>query len=203
MRMKYFFADLFKSLTFSALFCISFFLFFHNFEPSNFYKRAIGDDKIKTKLAQLSQHCGVDHFWTWIVINEAKKEFYFQDVIGCNKANPENCAFSIKNLRLNPFYLKTHKFTDDESFKFLSDLNTGAAGYYDDISFFSQYKTISDALASSNKKLESVGLAVTKFRNNLVYLFIKTSSVKNPTSCQKNEATNLLEELSIYAEGNL
>lgn len=180
-------------------------LFFHFFQPPNFQTQAIGDDKIRKKLQHLVQHCGSDHFWTWIIVDQKRNKYYFQDVIGCNKANKTNCAFSVKYSALNPFYLEPHDFTDHTSLELLSKLDTGMVAFYEDFELLKPYKDIYIALTSApNKKLHSATFSVTKnSRRDLVYLFVKTSSSENSIFCQKNEAIELLEDLSIYAKGNL
>jgi len=179
-------------------------LFFLFIESQNISKNVIGNDRIRTKLGSLAEKCGPDHFWTWIVIDEKANNYYFQDVIGCNPSKLKKCAFSVKYAGLNPSYQQTHHFSDNTSLKFLNNLDTGMAAYFDDMGYFNQYKTISSAFARSNKKIETVGLSITKdFHRNLVYLFLKTSTNKNPANCSKAETVQLLEELSIYAKGNL
>ncbi len=129
-----------------------------------------GFDNITKKVDEKLRVCGVNYWMSWLVLDANKKEFGFQDVRGFNLGGTK--IISPRTLQLNPYYNNIHKI-DQKTLKFLSKFETGAAGYYPDLSFFDDKPSAKEIINSANKKVDSVGISVTKdiFRN-LVYVFI-------------------------------
>lgn len=159
-------------------------------------------DDITNKTDDQIRKCGIGYWISWIVIDQSRKQFYFQDVRGLNK--DATAIISPKALKLNPYYLGIHSI-DQETIRFLSSFENGVAGYYADLSFFSNLSVVQKVLKVSNKNIKSVGVSVTKnIFTDIVYVFLMTAtSDSNSEQCDKTQIVNHLEDLSIYAKGRL
>jgi len=193
----------------SALIQITFLYiaFFQFFEVKDHYYSSISNASIKTKIENKINICGPDTWISWIVLdgNKSKNKYYFQDVIGCNVESKikNNCAYSVKETRLNPFYNETYHKLDTDTYHFLEKMDTGMVAYFDDLKYLNEFKSINKALQSSNKDIKSIGLTVTKnVKKNIVYVFAMTNT-KKETKCGKDKTISILEELSLYAKEKL
>lgn len=186
--------------------CIIYVLFFQFFQIQDHYRSSISNARINSKIEDRINQCGKDYWISWIVLdaNQTNKKYYFQDVIGCNPEKLGSCAFSVKDQKLNQFYNEEYHRVDDSTYQFLISMDTGAAGYYDDISFIENFPAIKEAIGSSNKKVYSLGLSITKdLRKNVVYVFALTTTSEDNQRCDKQKIISILEDLSIYAKENL
>lgn len=181
-------------------------IFFHIFNLQDHYRTSISNSRIKEKIENKIVACGKDYWISWMVLdaNDSKNRYYFQDVIGCNPQKQGNCAFSVKEMKLNKFYNEEYHKVDDETYRFLMKMDTGIAGYYEDMNFLKQFPSIYEVVKKSNKTIQSIGITVTKdLRKNIVYVFSMTKTSKNNSSCSKQDIINTLEDLSIFAKENL
>lgn len=176
-------------------------LLIYPFFASQKIKESQAVDLITQKVNEKILYCGNDFWVHWIVIDPNQRTFKFQDVRGLNADSSE--IISPKQLELNPYYKGVHK-VDNITFKFLDNFKTGAAGFYPDLSFFNGKKTAMEIINSSNKIPYQAGISVTKnIFNNMVYVFIISSTKEDLGSCDSNKIVRDLEELSIYAKGLL
>lgn len=158
-------------------------------------------DAITVKMDQQIRSCGPNYWTSWIIVDESRKQFKFQDVRGFNADG--TTIISSKSLKLNPYYLKKHSI-DDKTISFLSNFETGAAGHYENISFFDEYLTAKEIIGQSNKKPITITISVTRnIFSNIVYVFLATTLSPNFDKCDKSQIVNNLEDLSIYAKGTL
>jgi len=180
--------------------------FFHLFEIKDNYYSAIANHRIRSRIEARAEECGKDYFISWLVFdgNKTKDKYYFKDVIGCNpKKEKKDCAFSVKDAKLNPFYNAEYHRVDKKTYEFLEKMETGNAGIYDNLDYFKDYPAINDVLHSTNKKIERLGISITRdIRKNVVYVFTITNVSKN-NQCDRHQMTDILEDLSIYAKDNL
>lgn len=186
--------------------CIIYTLFFHFFSIQNHYKTSISNSRIKERIDNRIAICGKDYWISWMVLdaNDNKNRYFFQDVIGCNPLKQGNCAFSVKDMKLNKFYNEEYHKVDDKTYEFLMKMDTGVAGYYEDVNFIKQFPSIYEVIKHSNKTINSIGISVTKdLRKNIVYVFSMTKTSKTNNSCSKQDVINTLEDLSIFAKENL
>ena len=157
-------------------------------------------DDITIKIDSQIKECGTDYWISWIIFDDSKRIFKFQDLRGFNK-NGTTIISSI-NLKLNPFYLKTH-IIDPKTLYFLSNFETGTAGFYKNVNFFNNYPTAKEIILQSNKQATSITIAVTKnFFSSVIYVFLATTTSSKP-KCSKEKILNSLEDLSIYAKGKI
>lgn len=181
-------------------------LFFQFFEIKDHYYSSISNARIKAKIESRINQCGKDYWLTWIVLdgNNSKEKYFFQDVIGCVPNKNGNCAFSVKEAKLNKFYNEEFHRVDKKTYEFLTSIENGVSGYYNDMSFLKKFPSIDEVLKNSNKTIYELGISVTKdIRRNLVYVFAMTNTSKENKSCDKNQMILILEDLSIYAKENL
>ena len=183
-------------------------IFMQFFEIKDHYYASISNESIKKKIENKINQCGKDYWISWIVLdgNVSKRKYYFQDVIGCNPGSKikNDCSFSVKNSKLNPFYNETYHKLDSGSYKFLMGMDTGLVAYYEDFSKLRVYKSINYALKSSNKGITALGLTITKnIKQNIVYVFAMSKTGDSEMKCNKSDIINILEDLSIYAKEKL
>lgn len=181
-------------------------LFFQFFEIKDHYYSSISNARIKAKIESRINQCGKDYWLTWIVLdgNNSKEKYFFQDVIGCAPNKNGNCAFSVKEAKLNKFYNEEFHRVDEKTYEFLTSIENGVSAYYNDMSFLKKFPSINEVLKNSNKTIYELGISVTKdIRRNLVYVFAMTNTSKENKSCDKNQMILILENLSIYAKENL
>ncbi len=190
--------------------CILYFIFFQysQYLQNNRYDYSVANSRIKSKIEEKINYCGKDYWISWIVLsgNKSTNKYFFQDVIGCNpNKNSNNCAFSVKEAKLNEFYNQEYHKIDPKTYNFLMKIDTGVAGFYSDMSFFNDYPAIKNVLINSNKVISTLGITVTKdIRRNIVYVFaMSNTSSKLSNKCDKNKIVNTLEEISIFAGENL
>lgn len=181
-------------------------LFFQFFEIKDHYYSSISNARIKAKIESRINQCGKDYWLTWIVLdgNNSKEKYFFQDVIGCAPNKNGNCAFSVKEAKLNKFYNEEFHRVDEKTYEFLTSIENGVSAYYNDMSFLKKFPSINEVLKNSNKTIYELGISVTKdIRRNLVYVFAMTNTSKENKSCDKDQMILILENLSIYAKENL
>lgn len=181
-------------------------LFFQFFEIKDHYYSSISNARIKAKIESRINQCGKDYWLTWIVLdgNNSKEKYFFQDIIGCAPNKNGNCAFSVKEAKLNKFYNEEFHRVDEKTYKFLTSIENGVSAYYNDMSFLKKFPSINEVLKNSNKTIYELGISVTKdIRRNLVYVFAMTNTSKENKSCDKDQMILILEDLSIYAKENL
>jgi len=183
-------------------------IFMQFFEIKDHYYASISNANIKKKIESRVNQCGKDYWVSWIVLdgNVSKRKYYFQDVIGCNPNSKisGDCSFSVKNSKLNPFYNETYHKLDGKTYEFLMGMDTGLVAYYEDLSKLKVYKSMSNALDSSNKEIKSLGLSITKnIKRNIVYVFAMTKTGNSKMTCDKSDMINILEDLSTYAKEKL
>lgn len=181
-------------------------LFFQFFEIKDHYYSSISNARIKAKIESRINQCGKDYWLTWIVLdgNNSKEKYFFQDVIGCAPNKNGNCAFSVKEAKLNKFYNEEFHRVDEKTYEFLTSIENGVSAYYNDMSFLKKFPSINEVLKNSNKTIYELGISVTKdIRRNLVYVFAMTNTSKENKSCDKDQMILILEDLSIYAKENL
>jgi hypothetical protein len=180
-------------------------LFFQFFEIKDHYYSSISNARIRTKIESRINECGKDYWLTWIVLdgNSSKEKYFFQDVIGCsNKLG--DCAFSVKETKLNKFYNEEFHKVDKKTYQFLTSIENGVSGYYKDMTFLKNFPAINEVINNSNKTIYELGISVTKdIRRNLVYVFAMTNTSKENKKCDKDQMIFILEDLSIYAKENL
>lgn len=180
-------------------------LFFQFFEIKDHYYSSISNARIKAKIESRINQCGKDYWLTWIVLdgNSSKEKYFFQDVIGCS-SKPGDCAFSVKEAKLNKFYNEEFHKVDSKTYKFLTSIDNGVSGYYKDMTFLKNFPAINEVINNSNKTIYELGISVTKdVRRNLVYVFAMTNTSKENKKCDKDQMILILEDLSIYAKENL
>lgn len=159
-------------------------------------------DKIQKKIDINLNLCGSNNWITTLVVKG--KRYYYDDVRGCAPNKKDNCAFSVKDLKLNPRYLEEDLFIDDRTFAFVNKLENGVAGYYDDFAIFENMPTVKSLLLSSNKKIEAFAVSVTKdLKSDIIYVFVMSSTKKNNNVCGKQVMTEMTESLSIFTAKNL
>lgn len=181
--------------------CLISLLIIYPFFASQKIKETEAVDLITKKVDEKILSCKKDFWMTWIVIDPNKGTYRFQDIKGLNADETE--IISPKKLNLNPFYSKTHKI-DQTTFNFLDNFKTGAAGFYSDLSFFNDKKSAKDIINATNKTVYKVGISVTKnIFNNMVYVFIASSTKEELGVCNSDKIVRDLEDLSIYAKGLL
>jgi hypothetical protein len=181
-------------------------LFFQFFEIKDHYYSSISNARIKAKIESRINECGKDYWLTWIVLdgNSSKEKYFFQDVIGCSSENKADCAFSVKEAKLNKFYNEEFHKVDKKTYEFLTSIDNGVSGYYKDMSFLKNFPAINEVIKNSNKTIYELGISVTKdLRRNLVYVFAMTNTSKENKKCDKDQMILILEDLSIYAKENL
>lgn len=190
-------------------------LFFEFFKIRSDYYSSISNDRIGAKIEEKINQCGKNYFIHWIVLDtEAKQsvngqifgKYYYEDLIGCNEMNGKsNCAFSVKQQKLNTFYNKEHEIKDPNSLSIFNGMDTGNVLYCDDINeCFKNNEAINDIMVNANKRAYSIGLTITKNNiNHIVYIFAMTNTNKSNQKCDKKDVTKILEDLAIYAKGNL
>jgi hypothetical protein len=183
-------------------------IFMQFFEIKDHYYASISNAGIKKKIEKRINQCGKDYWLSWIVLdgNVSKRKYYFQDVIGCNPESgiKNDCSFSVKNSKLNPFYNETYHKLDKNTYKLLMGMDTGLVGYYDNLTKLRTYKAMNEALNSFNKEIKVLGLTVTKnIKQNIVYVFAMTKTGDSKMTCNKSDIINILEDLSIYAKEKL
>lgn len=181
-------------------------LFFQFFEIKDHYYSSISNARIKAKIESRINQCGKDYWLTWIVLdgNNSKEKYFFQDIIGCAPNKNGNCAFSVKEAKLNKFYNEEFHRVDEKTYKFLTSIENGVSAYYNDMSFLKKFPSINEVLKNTNKTIYELGISVTKdIRRNLVYVFAMTNTSKENKSCDKDQMILILEDLSIYAKENL
>jgi len=181
-------------------------LFFQFFEIKDHYYSSISNARIKAKIESRINECGKDYWLTWIVLdgNSSKEKYFFQDVIGCSPRKTGDCAFSVKEAKLNKFYNEEFHKVDRKTYEFLTSIENGISGYYNDMSFLKNFSAINDVINNSNKTIYELGISVTKdFKRNLVYVFAMTNTSKENKNCNKEQMILILEDLSIYAKENL
>lgn len=181
-------------------------LFFQFFEIKDHYYSSISNARIKAKIESRINQCGKDYWLTWIVLdgNNSKEKYFFQDIIGCAPNKNGNCAFSVKEAKLNKFYNEEFHRVDEKTYEFLTSIENGVSAYYNDMSFLKKFPSINEVLKNTNKTIYELGISVTKdIRRNLVYVFAMTNTSKENKSCDKDQMILILEDLSIYAKENL
>lgn len=181
-------------------------LFFQFFEIKDHYYSSISNARIKAKIESRINQCGKDYWLTWIVLdgNNSKEKYFFQEIIGCAPNKNGNCAFSVKEAKLNKFYNEEFHRVDEKTYEFLTSIENGVSAYYNDMSFLKKFPSINEVIKNSNKTIYELGISVTKdIRRNLVYVFAMTNTSKENKSCDKDQMILILEDLSIYAKENL
>jgi len=183
-------------------------LFVQFFEIKDHYYASMSNVSIRTKIEDRINQCGKDYWLSWIVLdgNVSKRKYYFQEVIGCNNdtGDGDDCSYSVKETKLNPFYNESYHRLDNNTYKFLTNMDTGMVAYFEDVGKLNNYKAIKEALLSSNKKIDSLGLTVTKnIKRNIVYVFAMSKTGAGVETCDKDRVVNILEDLSIYAKEKL
>jgi hypothetical protein len=184
---------------------ILYILFFQFFETKDHYYSSISNARIKNKIESRINQCGKDYWLSWIVLdgNSPREKYFFQDVIGCS-GKPGECAFSVKEAKLNKFYNEEFHKVDKKTYQFLSLIKNGVSAYYDDMAFLKDFPAISEVINHSNKTIYELGISVTKdFKRNLIYVFAMTNTSKKNKKCNKDQMIFILEDLSIYAKENL
>jgi hypothetical protein len=170
------------------------------------YNRSIYDSRITKEIDNIINDCGAGYFLSWIVFNEDSNNsrYYFQDVVGC-AGESKNCAISIKNLHLNKFYDQEYHKVDKNTLQFFNSMQTGLAGYYEDIDYLTgRYQTIAEIAKNTNKKIVSTGITVTKdARSNIIYVFTLTNTSLTNNKCGQKEVVRHLEFLSTFAGDNI
>jgi len=192
---------LIKYLSFSAIIIIA---SLHFIKRQDEYFSKIRAERVKDRIDSFIERCGKNYYISWLVLdaNRSKKQYYFSDVVGCNPQSTKlSCAFSVKDLKLNPFYNQEYHKFDKETFKYLDKMESGVAAYYDQPELaLSGYPAIKNILDSTNKKINSVGISITKdIFGNPIYVFTMTN-VGYSDKCSKYVIVDILEELSIYAK---
>lgn len=185
---------------------IIYFLFFQFFEIKDYYYSSISNARIKNKIESRINQCGKDYWLSWIVLdaNSSKQKYFFQDVIGCSPAKIGDCAFSVKEAKLNKFYNEEFHKVDRKTYEFLTSIENGVSGYYKDMAFLKNFPAINEVINNSNKTIYELGISVTKdLRRNLVYVFTMTNTSSNNNKCDKDQMIFILEDLSTYAKENL
>lgn len=186
---------------------IGFCIYFQLAMPQDHYNYSINGAKIKTKLEDIVNQCGSNSWVSWLIVdgNRATGRYNFQDVIGCKKAKEEqDCSFSVKDAKLNPFYDQDYHVIDLLTYKMLAAMNNGEAAYYGDVKQLKKFLSIKEILESTNHKVISAGFSIVKnTQNNLVHVFILSKTEGASDSCDQTTTTQLLEELSLYARGFL
>lgn len=161
---------------------------------------------IKAKIESSIDECGKDYWISWLVLDtrESKDKYRFKDVVGCSPSKKINCAFSVKDTKLNPFYNQKYHRLDSKTYDFLMKLEMGTAAYFRDMSFFEDYPTIKEILEKTNKPIEELSMSITRnFTGDIVYVFTMTSTSKKVTACKREKMINILEDLSLYAKQTL
>lgn len=170
------------------------------------YNRSIYDSRITKEIDNIVNSCGSGYFLSWIVFNEDSNNsrYYFQDVVGC-AGEEKSCAISIKNLHLNKFYDQEYHKVDRSTLEFFNSMQTGLAGYYNDIDYLSsRYPTIAEIAHNTNKKIISTGITVTKdIRSNIIYVFTLANTSPTNSRCGQKEIVKHLEFLSTFAGDNI
>jgi len=182
---------------------IIYYLFFSLFFTKDHYYFSLKKDIILNKIKQEVNQCGYGSWLSWIIVdtNENNKNYYFEDVIGCNKLS-DNCSFSVKDQNLNPYYNKYNHKLDSKSYSLLSKMETGSVAYFNDVNNLKSYTSLYKAITNSNLKINNIGISITKdVRKNIVYIFTLTNTHIN--KCDKYKTIDILEELSIFSRGNM
>lgn len=183
-------------------------LIFLSFTQKTTYEKNSADVQIKSKIDNIVNECGKDYWVSWLVLDESPfvNRYRFIDILGCNPTDKVSCTFSVKDAKLNIFYDRSHML-DEKSANLIQGIPSGRAYLRDNIEDFKDYAAIYEALTSSNKKIEQVGIAVARgfiikgsIKTSVVYAFALTRTSKDNIKCDKNKITNILEELSLYAE---
>ena len=181
--------------------CLISLLFIYPFFASQKIKETEAVDLITKKVDEKVLPCGKDFWMTWIVIDPNERTYRFQNIKGLNADETE--IISPKDLKLNPFYAGTHKI-DRATFNFLDGFKTGAAGFYSDLSYFNDKEGAKQIINATNKTVYQIGISVTKnIFNNMVYVFIASSTKEELGVCNSDKIVRDLEDLSIYAKGLL
>lgn len=183
-------------------------IFMQFFEIRDQYHISINNAKIKRKIESKINQCGKDYWISWLVLdgNSSKKKYYFEEVMGCNEysTNNNDCSFSVKNTKLNPFYNEIYHRLDSNTYELLTTMDTGMVAYFGDTTKIEPYKSMIDALEASNLEIKSLGVSVTRnIAQNLVYVFTISKTGESAGKCDKRKVVGILEELSIYAKENL
>lgn len=183
-------------------------LFVQFFEIKDHYYSSISNASIRNKIENRINQCGENYWISWIVLdgNISKNKYYFKDLIGCNNHNKINgdCSYSVKASKLNPFYNEPYHKLDSSTYEFLSNMDTGLVAYFEGDKELSNFSAIKRAARSSNKEIESLGVAVTKnITRNVIYAFTMSKTKGGKETCDKKEVVNILEDLSIFAKEKL
>lgn len=181
---------LFKIITYSIVYLTALFLVYNKFNEFNKFQTLKNINNIDQALKASVNDCGKGYYASWIVLDKAK--YFFQNVYGCQKTL-ENCAYSVKDSKLNQFYLEDH-FLSGKDFIELKEKPNGETAYYTG-SVLKKYPTIFEIVKNSNHEINGMGLVVLKnFKNDLIYIFtIANTSQSN--ACSKQEITAHLERI--------
>lgn len=182
-------------------------IFFQYFEIKDHYYTSLAGARIKQKIQNAVNYCGYGSFISWIVLdsNNIRNKYFFSDVIGCGDQNLENCAYSVKDLKLNLFYNEERHYLDDDTYNFLVNLESEKAYYYsnEDLGDIYQYGTFQIAIDAALSKIHSLGIAIVKDKkNNIVYLFSLTNTISD-NKCNEEKASSILEDIALTAKQNL
>ena len=136
-------------------------LFFQFFEIKDHYYSSISNARIKAKIESRINECGKDYWLTWIVLdgNSSKEKYFFQDVIGCSSENKADCAFSVKEAKLNKFYNEEFHKVDKKTYEFLTSIDNGVSGYYKDMSFLKNFPAINEVIKNSKSPGQTDGVS--------------------------------------------
>lgn len=156
--------------------------------------------EISTKIDGILNECQDGYWLSWLTVDN--DIYSFEQVKGYNpnSTNPDHIQ-SVKEL--NPFYLKSHSI-DKKSKEKLASMDTGFPAFFIDSNDLKNYPSVYEALGAANNNLNSIGFAVTKSsENDVVYVFIITSSNPKLKKCSQKDIHNSLKDLSIYAKRGL
>jgi len=182
-------------------------IFFQFFEIKDHYYSSIANAKIKAHIEDKVNQCGRGTWISWLVVdgNVSRDRYYFQDVIGCRKDTEEKgeCAFSVKEAKLNPFYNAIYHKLDKCSVSFLNNIPSSEVAFFEDLKAL-PCETLAIGVGASNSKLLNMGITVTRnTRSNMVYIFTLSQTAPYSEDCPKSKRVTILEELSNYAKENL
>ncbi len=173
-------------------------------QTNQYYNYSVNESKINSKITNSIKKCGEGYFISWLVLKTDgyKDKYFFKDVVGCNKENNGNCAFSVKGLGLNNYYNNEH-IVDTATYNFLNNLLTGEIATFSKKEHFAKYPSIQAAFDSSNLPLKSLVLTVVKnIQENIVYVFT-LSNTTTSERCGIQDGSIIIKDLALFARKRL
>jgi hypothetical protein len=181
---------LFKIFAYAAIYLAALILVYDKFHKFSKFQTLKNIGNIERALKESVNDCGKGYYASWIVLDKTK--YFFQNVYGC-QGKSKNCAYSVKEAKLNQFYLDDH-FLSGKDLQELKNKPSGEPAYYDS-SVLEKYPTIFEITKNSNHQINELGLVVLKnFKNDLIYIFTIANTSKSNV-CGRQEITARLEKI--------